>query len=181
MTRQGPARPGKARRGLARPGKARPGAAGRGKARRGAARRGVAGRGEARRGKARQGQNYDALLAPLTAGATMTDEKRRLRSRIAAEGGLRRLAVAISENAGYLSQVARGRRKACNRLRLKLGLQPRRVMADACPKCGQVHTSRRCTRRPTPDERAAQYDEWLNKVQARIMEIVEWASRSTKS
>lgn len=120
-------------------------------------------------------RNHNSLLAPLTVGATMTDEQKRLSTRIRQVGGLRRLAVAISENAGYLSQVASGRRRACNRLRLKLGLQPRRVLTDACRKCGDAHTSRRCTRRPTFDELAARYDAWAAKHRAKHEEWVRWA------
>lgn len=108
----------------------------------------------------------------------MTDEQKRLRIWVSEKGGLKRLSRAISENAGYLSAVMSGKRRASNRLRAKLGLQPRTAPAPCCPRCGVPHVSKRCTYRPTLEERAAQYDAWLARNAATLAEWVNWASGS---
>lgn len=67
----------------------------------------------------------------------------------------------VGFNAGYLYRVAMGQKRASNRLLIKLKLIPRQALAPACPKCGVVHTTKRCTannRKPRP--RAYHYVEF---------------------
>lgn len=67
-----------------------------------------------------------------------------------------RVAASLSPrfNAGYLWNVSRGRKPASAKLFVALGLPPpARVVeigegydvAPVCPKCGVVHTTKRCT------------------------------------
>lgn len=89
----------------------------------------------------------DGVLAALTGDTTATDARARLRARIAAAGGVRAVSAELSENPGYVSQVAAGKRRASNRLRAKLGLPPLTAPAPVCQTCGVVHVRRSCPAR----------------------------------
>jgi hypothetical protein len=68
---------------------------------------------------------------------------------------MRVLAKRIGLNAGYLSQIVRGKRAPSVKVYRALGLPPpARIVsidegfdvAPCCPKCGAVHVTKRCTK-----------------------------------
>lgn len=79
----------------------------------------------------------------------------------------------------YLRQVVTGKRKASIKLLHALGIKPDRVIVVAAPcyKCGNVHVTKRCTRRPTFEDNARAYDEWIAdpKTQQQLNAMLEWS------
>lgn len=55
----------------------------------------------------------------------------------------------------------------------KLGLAPK------CWKCGACHTTKRCTRKPTFEERAEQYESWKAANADELRRRVRWAEWQT--
>ena len=80
-------------------------------------------------------------------------------------------------NKGMLQQVATGKRKATNHILSVLGLPLRPIPAQPCVKCGTVHITARCTRRPTFEERTTEYERWRAKHLPKIDAIVTWAEQ----
>lgn len=129
-------------------------------------------------GKTRSTTDPNGVVLPkATGGKAATDEQKAIRARLTPEKGLRSLASELGMNPGYLSRVMRGQRQASNRLRLALGLPPRTALAPVCGKCGVVHTTKRCTHKPTFEQREAEYDRWRAHNLERIEAIVQWAEQ----
>lgn len=64
-------------------------------------------------------------------------------------------------------------------VRSRLGLPefPKQIMAPACPKCGEAHTTKRCTRKPTFEDRCNEYIDWLIKQRNNIANLITWADQ----
>lgn len=82
----------------------------------------------------------------------------------------------------YLRQVVIGERKASIKLLRALDIKPDAVMVIAAPcrKCGQVHVSKRCTKKPTKktfEQNCVEYDEWLASptTQQELAKMLTWA------
>lgn len=94
----------------------------------------------------------------------------------------RRVATDLGVNAGYLRNVVSGKRKASIRLLKALNIKPDQVVviASPCRRCGDVHTTKRCTLKRKPktfEDHAREYDEWLRDpvTQAQLVAMLEWA------
>lgn len=83
-------------------------------------------------------------------------------------------------NRGMLQQVAYGKRRASNSVLHALGLPLNTVTIPPCKKCGEGHSTKRCTHKKTFDENAADYEAWKVKNARKIGDIVAWAESRTE-
>lgn len=86
----------------------------------------------------------------------------------------RAVAAKFGVSGAMAFRVAHGHEPKDARIRRAFGM-PEFAPAPCCQRCGVPHVSKRCTRRPTFDERAAQYDAWLARNADRLRRIVAWA------
>lgn len=59
-------------------------------------------------------------------------------------------------------------------IRAALGL-PEYGLAPKCLKCGACHVTKRCTRKPTFEQRAEEYESWLTANADELARRVKWA------
>lgn len=74
-------------------------------------------------------------------------------------------------------RVANGYEPKDATIRKRLGL-PVTATVVCCKKCGGAHMAKRCTRRPTYEERTEQYERWRERMADSLRRAVEWAERA---
>lgn len=132
-------------------------------------------------GKANSGKGQDSKKMHSTNGAEITPQALLLQKHDSSSWS--KLGKELGVNKGLLNAVANGKRRAPNSLIAKMNkiyrlhLKFNMVPVPPCRKCGEGHPARRCTRRPTFEDRCEDYKRWLSQQRANFESLLVWADQ----